>query len=872
MVQMAVVARFWLCVRSFSLVALVVAIPAAPSISMAQESAQTEAAASDGVEERDADLAEFAGPAAQLPEEERASALDNYLVLWEQRAIPPDANCDSGWRRQVGDGVDGIDSLVLVGGCNDQGAEIFTLVQGPATVRFHWNANVGTGDLLAFEARPAGGGETVRRPAAERTGDWEKVEVALTEDVEYELVWTYVKDGYDDPSAGPGAVALDRVHIKGKDGDSYADVEIRMSEVAEDGSREIQWRTLPGRDYQLFWRLADPVGEWVRGTQAPRRAEGELDGVSHLRGLHENREFKVELVEPPSFVAAPKERALRKLEGARVSLAYEVEGSGERVAPLEWIWTFRSSGDAEPVRLPNRGSSLELGPLAERHEGIYAVVVTNGSGSESAPPVTLEVFQKPVVRNLILLGDGDARVVEIDSAPEDSQGGLRLSEDDSSEVLDVEPGGRFEIGAEIGGSPPVMVRWQQLDPETGEWGQASEQQFIEKDFDTVGPYEADLAADARGSKRYRLEVNSLEWGRAVSPTVEVRPKAPPDLAFLSDGERIDLWQGDLVHLQAVEGDDERRCYQWFANGRPVPRWTDLSSVELGTEVRGTEVEFTEYIVHARDMDATGSGCVGMPTASHAVSVGVSSLAVREVPDLSMRLLPVQAGRFRMGTTSDAPGAGGNEQPIRDVVLTHSFWLQSTEVSGAQWSEVMGPDPGRGPSLDGAMPVSVTYEEAERFVGALNERERTADRLGEGWAYALPTEAQWERAATLAVGDGQSPGEGVSEDIVPVMEAHRAREFRGLLSNVWEWAADWYAGAYDPRDTRNPTGPETGDRRSLRGGGIGIRPEGHLPTARLGARPDTRRPWYGFRVALVRVDPPETLIIGRIEHPQGESFR
>ena len=240
MVQMVVFGGLRSRYRAVAVVAVVFWSLVGPGISIAQESAQTGGAASGAVEEGGAGPTEFAGPAVQLPEAETASALDNYLVLWEQRTIPPDASCDSGWMRQIGEGVDGIDSLVLVGGCRDQRAEIFTVMQGPATLRFHWNANVGTGDVLAFEARPAGGGETVRLRAAERTGDWEEVEVVLKEHVEYELVWTYVKDGYDDPSTGPGTVALDRVHIEGVDGRSYADVEMRVSEMAEDGSREIQ--------------------------------------------------------------------------------------------------------------------------------------------------------------------------------------------------------------------------------------------------------------------------------------------------------------------------------------------------------------------------------------------------------------------------------------------------------------------------------------------------------------------------------------------------------------------------------------------------------------------------------------------------------
>jgi len=117
-------------------------------------------------------------------------------------------------------------------------------------------------------------------------------------------------------------------------------------------------------------------------------------------------------------------------------------------------------------------------------------------------------------------------------------------------------------------------------------------------------------------------------------------------------------------------------------------------------------------------------------------------------------------------------------------------------------------------------------------------------LDDGHTYCLPTEAEWERAARgfPSTSQGEGTGEGVcrypwgnewQEDHCNSKEAGlgvtspvgifpqgaAGGVIHDMVGNVWEWCWDWYGEAYYARcrDVRNPTGPEKGEYRVLRGG-------------------------------------------------------
>jgi formylglycine-generating enzyme required for sulfatase activity len=191
-------------------------------------------------------------------------------------------------------------------------------------------------------------------------------------------------------------------------------------------------------------------------------------------------------------------------------------------------------------------------------------------------------------------------------------------------------------------------------------------------------------------------------------------------------------------------------------------------------------------------------------------------------NIGMEFVLIPAGTFLMGPIGETELADNDEFPRHRVTITKAFYMGKYEVTQEQWVKIMNNNPSR--HIGKKLPVdSVSWHEAQEFLEAINDQ-------NPGQQYRLPTEAEWEYAAranstkSYFFGDDERKlpryawFDETSKDIThPIGKLKpNAWGLYDIYGNVWEWCQDWY-GPYPEEAVKDPTGPESGKYRTLRGG-------------------------------------------------------
>ena len=216
----------------------------------------------------------------------------------------------------------------------------------------------------------------------------------------------------------------------------------------------------------------------------------------------------------------------------------------------------------------------------------------------------------------------------------------------------------------------------------------------------------------------------------------------------------------------------------------------------------------------------------------------------------MTLVYVPAGEFLMGSTeaqfqaaiiecvkdggtqADCIKSYGDEKPAHTVYLD-AFRIDQTDVTNAMYAKCVGAGACTAPSnLSSSTRKDYYSNDQYADYPVINVDWNQADAYCTWAGRSLPTEAQWEKAARGTDGriypwgnqepnnsllnfDQQKTGDTTRVGSYPAgASPYGALDMAG---NVKNWAADWYATTYISNSPkRNPTGPDSGTERVLRG--------------------------------------------------------
>ena len=276
-------------------------------------------------------------------------------------------------------------------------------------------------------------------------------------------------------------------------------------------------------------------------------ATGVEGSILERRKLFGEREYRVTLLEPPSFTRTPQSREFALTQGDPFSLVYEVEGS----VPFRYRWYFRAAGADSPPRALAAGdgiaidlgvgrSALKIAGLREQDEGEYFLVAENAAGREPAPGVSVEVFQPPELLSF-LARDGEEKPRRIEAGG--MEGGLA--------PLWVNEGEGLVLEAEVAGSGPISGIWKRLDDDTAPSRPVSEDPVPQDAVATLhlesatsedaGQYQLTLGTGRRVRSRHGFHRPwrvSCVRGPSAQPGRRVSAAAPRDYGVVARGKRI----------------------------------------------------------------------------------------------------------------------------------------------------------------------------------------------------------------------------------------------------------------------------------------------------------------------------------------------
>lgn len=250
--------------------------------------------------------------------------------------------------------------------------------------------------------------------------------------------------------------------------------------------------------------------------------------------------------------------------------------------------------------------------------------------------------------------------------------------------------------------------------------------------------------------------------------------------------------------------------------------------------------------------------------------GASGTAGSAAPNaLSETMVWIPAGEFVMGSHDSERDRDLDEGPQTRVTISHGFWMGKFEVTQGDYESVLGNNPSqfRG---DARRPVEkVNWYDALKYCARLTQIHESTGKLPAGYAYRLPTEAEWEyacRAGTttrfsfgndpiyLWVGDHAWFNGNSSSSPQPVgTKKPNPWGLFDMHGNVLEWCLDTWAGTLPGEAVVDRPISASGSLRVARGGSWLYEARQSRSANRDDYSPSNQCSDLGFRVVLAPIE-------------------
>lgn len=387
-----------------------------------------------------------------------------------------------------------------------------------------------------------------------------------------------------------------------------------------------------------------------------------------------------------------------------------------------------------------------------------------------------------------------------------------------------------EYSALMGTNTSYYQGWAQRPADQVSWDEAVEfcsrltaqhQQSLPEGYVFRLPTEAEweYAARAGTSTRFSYgddleETQISEFANClVGPTGGVGGKKPNPWGFYDMHGNVSEW--------CLDG------YAEYSGGLATDPWARLSTNQLAVCRGGSITDAAKYCRSA--FRSFGARSDRHNSLGFRVALARQDLApIFE----SVRMIPIPAGQFLMGSSEVEEDYEFDEGPETVVTITSNYWMSAFEITQAQYHSLMRTNPSWNSGY-GNLPVEqVSWNEANEFCHKLTEHEAKAGRLPVGFVYRLPTEAEWEYATRAGstnrfnfgddpdfallpnyawckyVSDGRPHGVGI--------KLPNRWGLYDIYGNVAEWCLDGY-GPYPGGQVIDPISNLDAEYHVIRGG-------------------------------------------------------